>query len=217
MSANELSDQDLRALWRAAGGGFHGPNIETGTMPESLLLPFLRSLRSARETDSVSLSGALPTPPVATAEPSGPPDENGWISYDGGQTWHNPALAEFAGGVVLKPRVVWSGYSRVVEPPAPTRLQWDDAAPKAIRQDECIEFKERGDFAAVNIAEAWCAERGISVGRMQGTEPRGLLRGDFDVQKWRNLDDAERAALSGVMTGDMKHGPVFVTLKASSK
>ena len=38
------SDDSLRTLWRNAGGKFHGPNIETGTMPEDKLLPFLRSL-----------------------------------------------------------------------------------------------------------------------------------------------------------------------------
>ncbi len=38
------SDSELRAIWRNAGGNFHGPNIETGTMPESKLLPFLREL-----------------------------------------------------------------------------------------------------------------------------------------------------------------------------
>lgn len=31
-------------LWRAAGGRFHGPNVETGTMPEAQLLPFLVAL-----------------------------------------------------------------------------------------------------------------------------------------------------------------------------
>lgn len=38
------SDDALRALWRDAGGKFHGPNVETGTMPEDHLLPFLRGL-----------------------------------------------------------------------------------------------------------------------------------------------------------------------------
>lgn len=38
------SDEDLREIWRAAGGRFHGPIVETGTMPEAKLLPFLRSL-----------------------------------------------------------------------------------------------------------------------------------------------------------------------------
>ena len=40
----ELTDDDLRWLWRNSGGSFHGPITETGTMPESLLLPFLRRL-----------------------------------------------------------------------------------------------------------------------------------------------------------------------------
>jgi hypothetical protein len=39
-----MGDDDLRKLWRAAGGEFHGPHVETGCMPESKLLPFLRSL-----------------------------------------------------------------------------------------------------------------------------------------------------------------------------
>jgi hypothetical protein len=39
-----MTDDELRALWRNAGGRFHGPNIETGTMPESQLLPLLRKL-----------------------------------------------------------------------------------------------------------------------------------------------------------------------------
>ncbi len=41
-------DDVLRNLWRQAGGSFHGPNIETGTMPEAKLLPFLRGLMVKR-------------------------------------------------------------------------------------------------------------------------------------------------------------------------
>lgn len=43
-----LSDDDLRQLWRDAGGSFHGPRVETGTMPEEKLLPFLRGLVGER-------------------------------------------------------------------------------------------------------------------------------------------------------------------------
>lgn len=39
-----ISDDQIRAAWRSAGGEFHGPSIETGTMPESKLIPFLRGL-----------------------------------------------------------------------------------------------------------------------------------------------------------------------------
>lgn len=41
-AAGQWSDDFLRALWRSQGGKFHGPNVETGTMPEAKLLPFLR-------------------------------------------------------------------------------------------------------------------------------------------------------------------------------
>jgi hypothetical protein len=40
------TDDDLRKLWRDHGGSFHGPKIETATMPEEALLPFLRKLIS---------------------------------------------------------------------------------------------------------------------------------------------------------------------------
>jgi hypothetical protein len=43
------TDDELRALWRDHGGSFHGPNVETGTMPEADLLPLLRGLQQSRE------------------------------------------------------------------------------------------------------------------------------------------------------------------------
>lgn len=50
---NPYSDEELREIWRHAGGRFHGPNVETGTMPEEKLLPFLRKLLTAgRPSDS---------------------------------------------------------------------------------------------------------------------------------------------------------------------
>jgi len=75
-------------------------------------------------------------------------------------------------------------------------------------------FDQAGDFKASAAAEAWCAERGISVGHAQRGDPRGLLYGDFDIQKWRNLRPSERRVLDGQMTGDMRNGPVYVRIKA---
>jgi len=46
---------DLRTLWINAGGDFHGPNVETGTMPEDKLLPFLQSLIAERDTATAAL------------------------------------------------------------------------------------------------------------------------------------------------------------------
>ena len=75
-------------------------------------------------------------------------------------------------------------------------------------------FNQVGDFVACNAAEEWCKENGISVGRMQGPAPRGLLRGDFDIAKWRNLSRSEIEQLHGRMTGDMRNGPVVVSINA---
>ena len=73
-------------------------------------------------------------------------------------------------------------------------------------------FDQVGAFAANDAAEAWCRERGVSVGRMQKGAPRGLLRGDYEIAKWRNLSIAERRALDGTMRGDFRNGPVIVRI-----
>jgi hypothetical protein len=54
-------------------------------------------------------------------------------------------------------------------------------------------------FATEVEALAWLKARGFSVGRMQAGSPRGILFGDFDIQKWRNLRPADRAELHGLM------------------
>jgi hypothetical protein len=74
-------------------------------------------------------------------------------------------------------------------------------------------FEQSGDFEAIRAAEAWCEANGVSVGRMQAHQPRGLLYGDYDIQKWRNLRAHERAALHGRMTGS-RSGPVVIELVA---
>lgn len=51
------TDDELRALWRNAGGEFHGPNVETGTMPEAKLLPFLGSLINQQGSDAETITG----------------------------------------------------------------------------------------------------------------------------------------------------------------
>lgn len=73
-------------------------------------------------------------------------------------------------------------------------------------------FKQAGDFEALYAAQAWCAERGISVGSGQNGSPRGLLYGEFSIAKWRNLNQQERAELHGLMTGDARNGPVQVSI-----
>lgn len=67
------------------------------------------------------------------------------------------------------------------------------------------------DFADEHAAEHWLAEHGYSVGRGQRGSPRGILFGDFDIQKWRNLRTWERAGLDGQMVGG-RGGPVTITI-----
>jgi hypothetical protein len=73
-------------------------------------------------------------------------------------------------------------------------------------------FAQPGTFEAMRAAEAWCAQRGISVGSCERGSPRGLLYGEITIAKWRNLNRRERAELHGEMTGDMRNGPVHVSI-----
>lgn len=77
-------------------------------------------------------------------------------------------------------------------------------------------FSQAGDFEAIRAAEAWCAEQGLSVGRMCGDEPMGLKKGSYDIQKWRNLSAEDRAGLDGTITGDKRNGPVTVSVRLTA-
>jgi hypothetical protein len=68
-------------------------------------------------------------------------------------------------------------------------------------------------WSACHEAETWCRDHGYSVGPMQASSPRGIMKGDYIVAKWRNINAAERQALSGIMRGDMRNGPVFLDIK----
>jgi hypothetical protein len=83
---------------------------------------------------------------------------------------------------------------------------------KEVSMDIEMVFVGSGDFEATNKAEQWCAEQGVSIGSMQRGAPRGLMRGDFVIAKWRNLSDAEIAALDGRMIGDGRNGPIHLRI-----
>lgn len=63
-------------------------------------------------------------------------------------------------------------------------------------------FKADGDFGAMYAAERWLKEHGFSVGSTCRGYPRGIMFGEWDIAKWRNLDSKDVAALHGVMRGD---------------
>lgn len=80
-----------------------------------------------------------------------------------------------------------------------------------------VEFNQKGTWQAKEAAEAWCRERGISVGQSSADGPSGLLFGEWDwIAKWRNMTPQERADLHGTMDGDFREGPVIVNLKDSA-
>lgn len=61
---------------------------------------------------------------------------------------------------------------------------------------------DAGDFAAVRRAEQLLQDHGFSVGVTQRGSSRGVMFGDYVIQKWRNLNVSERAALHGILDGD---------------
>jgi hypothetical protein len=74
-------------------------------------------------------------------------------------------------------------------------------------------FEGARDFDALHAAQAWLTGQGYSFGRTQRGAAIGVLLGDVDIQKWRNLNRAERETLDGFLTGDFRHGPVYLYLK----
>ena len=72
---------------------------------------------------------------------------------------------------------------------------------------------QKGDFAAYYAACDWCKKNGVSYGSMQRDDPIGLMRGDCDISKWRNMTKKEQDSLDGQMTGDKRNGPVIIEIK----
>lgn len=72
------------------------------------------------------------------------------------------------------------------------------------------------DFSAAREAERALEAAGFAVGRGQRGSPRGVLLGDYDIQKWRNLRPQERRDLHGELTGDGRHGPITLWLRPNA-
>lgn len=63
-----------------------------------------------------------------------------------------------------------------------------------------IKLRFETDTAAVTALEA----AGFSVGHRQLSDPRGIMFGDYDIQKWRNLNQKDKDGLDGHL---VRHGP----------
>jgi hypothetical protein len=73
------------------------------------------------------------------------------------------------------------------------------------------------DFDALHKAQTWLRENGYSYGSLQRDGPVGILKGDFDIQKWRNLSARDKKELDGVLTGSKRSGPVTVEIYEAPK
>ena len=64
-------------------------------------------------------------------------------------------------------------------------------------------FFMRRAFATDADAIAWLEPLGFSVGRQQAHAPRGVLFGDYDIQKWRNLRPDDVDDLHGTLVNSV--------------
>lgn len=74
-------------------------------------------------------------------------------------------------------------------------------------------FTEIGTFEALYAAQKWLTQNGFSYGPSCVMHPMPILKGDFLIAKWKNLTKGEIAGLDGKLEGNMREGPMTVTLK----
>jgi hypothetical protein len=74
-------------------------------------------------------------------------------------------------------------------------------------------FKVSGTFESYYAACKWLSENGYSYGSMQGDAPIGIMKGEWNISKWRNMTSKEQKSLDGVMTGEFREGEVVVSIK----
>jgi hypothetical protein len=68
-------------------------------------------------------------------------------------------------------------------------------------------------FGALYAAREWCHANGISYGSLCRDMPVGLMRGDYQIAKWKNLTSEERASCDGLMTSsDFREGDVVIEI-----
>lgn len=82
------------------------------------------------------------------------------------------------------------------------------------------EFRNQNDedFTGLSAAKAWLSERGFSHGSMERENPIGVLHGNYEIAKWRNMDNRERLLLDGMiepLNGSWRgpHGGAVLTLR----
>lgn len=83
--------------------------------------------------------------------------------------------------------------------------------------DQIITFTQEGTFQAYYEACKWCEENAYSHGSMQMDAPIGILKGNFRIAKWHNLNKVEREQLDGTIScvASFREAPIHIVLKES--
>lgn len=74
-------------------------------------------------------------------------------------------------------------------------------------------FDQEGTFQALYAAQNWLRENGYSYGSTCREEPIGVMKGEWDIAKWRNLSRQDIAGLDGALFGSARNGPIKLKLK----
>lgn len=74
-------------------------------------------------------------------------------------------------------------------------------------------FDEKGTFAAYNAAKKWLKENGYSYSPSCANAPIAIMKGNYNIAKWKNLTDDEIKQLDGKVVGEMREGPVIVHIE----
>jgi hypothetical protein len=112
-----MNDAELRALWRKHGGSFHGPRVETATMPEHQWLTFMREI-------------------LATAAPAPSAGETVLRYCDYCKSWNSKPCGEGC---------VWTPDMPTTLPPSPGLLEDMVLVPRGLLDSSAGMLKELGE------------------------------------------------------------------------
>lgn len=74
-----------------------------------------------------------------------------------------------------------------------------------------MQFNGESTFEAIDMATKWLHKNGYSYGSMQRNEFIGVKKGDYHIEKWRNLQEVDRSFCDGVIvSNDFREGTVYV-------
>ena len=84
---------------------------------------------------------------------------------------------------------------------------------KIIKQET---FKVEGTFQSMYAAHSWVKEQGYDYGSSCVGHPTAVMKGDYYSyglpHKMKNFTAKEKRAVHGIITGDMREGPVTVSI-----